>query len=317
MKQRTKKGLLASAALAILGLTLCTTSLALVGFDITRLSVPSNSDRKELNFSYNPAEVTRIVVNTSIDSVTLQPSPDGQLHLSCFNGGGFAYDTALNSMELTIQQRNTGSDRLPSWFQFNLDWKRDRELSLSIPEGFDGDLLLKLNLGEIVIADGVKLSGAIDAKLDMGSFSAETLTARSVTVECGAGDVSGRNWQIGQYTYLTTGSGSVSIKDSAAGDMLSCNTGLGDITLSQISVPDTMLNTGAGDVKFHNLTASHIDAASGLGNLEGTIIGAETDYSIDAGTNLGNCNLTARQGLTDKTLRLTCGAGDIRVKFQP
>lgn len=317
MKQRTKKVLLMSASLAILGILLCTTSLALVNFDITRLSVPSNSDRQELVQTYNPAEVTRIVVDTAIDGVTLQPSPDGQLQLCCYPGGGFAYNTSVNGTELTIQQQKSSSGRLPSWFQFNFDWKHSQDLILSIPKNYDGDLFLNLDLGFLEIADGLELTGAIDAKMGLGNFSAETLTARSLTVKCGKGDIMGRGLQIGQYSYLSTGSGSVSIKDSAAGAMLSCNTGLGDITLSQISVPDTMLNTGAGDVEFRNLTASHIDARSGLGDIEGSIIGTETDYSIDAGSNLGNCNLTARQGLTDKTLHLTCGAGDIRVGFQP
>lgn len=316
MKRTTKRALQISALLTILGILLCTTSLAQVNFDIARLSVPSSSDREEHIQTYNPSEVTRIVIDTTLDSVTLQPSPDEQLYLSCYTGGGYAYDTLVNGTELTIRQRNTGIKGLPTWFQFNLDWKQGRELTLSIPKGYDGDLYLDLDLGEVETVDGIELTGAIDAKLDMGTFSAKTLTARSVTVDCGAGDVTGQSWQISQYTYLTTGSGRVSLKDSTTGGMLMCSTGLGDITLSQISAPDTMLNTGAGSVDFHSLTARHIEVTSGQGSIEGTIMGVEADYSIDAETNLGKCNLKARQGLTDKTLRLTCGAGNIRVEFQ-
>ena len=317
MKQRTKKVLLFSASLAVLGVLLCAVSLSITGFDFTRLSVPSNSDRTELVQTYEPAEVTRIVVDTEIDGVTLQPSPDGQLQLRCYPGGGYTYDAAVNGTELNIQQRKSGAARLPSWFQINFDWDRGRTLTLSIPKGYDGDLLLEVDCGSLEIADGLDFTGALDAKLALGNFSSGNLTAQSVTAQCSAGDITGLGWQIGQYARLAAGTGNVSIEDSAIGDMLSCETGLGDIFLSQTTVPETTLYTGAGDVGFHGLTASHIQAASGLGDVEGSIYGAEEDYSVDLGTKLGESNLPTRRGLTDKTLRIDCGAGDIRVKFLP
>ena len=291
MKQSTKKILCLAAVLAFLGLGLCAATLALSGFDIARLSVPSTSDRTEHVRSYDPDGVDRIVTDMSWDSVTLLPSPDGQIHLRCFEGGGFTYSATVDGAELHITQKNTETKRLPDWFRINFDWDIGRNLSLSLPKSFDGDLLLELDAGSIVIADGLELTGALDAKLDLGSFSAKSLAARSVTVQCGAGNVTGQNWQIAQYAFLTAN--------------------LGDVTLSQVSAQDVTLAANAGSVAFHELTAAHIEASSDLGSIEGSILGTESDYSIDSLTNLGTCNLTDRQGETGKTLHLSCGAGSI------
>ncbi len=297
MKQSVKKLLRLAAALAVLGLASCAAALALSGFDITRLSVPSTSDRTELVRSYDPAGVERVVMDMTWDSVTLQPSPDGQIHLRCFVGGGFDYNAAVDGAELRIIQKNTATKRLPDWFRINFDWDIDRNLSLSIPKGFDGDLLLELDAGSIVIADGLELAGALDAKLDLGSFSAKSLAARSVTVRCGAGSVAGLDWRIDQYAVLTAD--------------------LGDVMLSHLSAQDTTLITDAGNVEFRELAANHIEISSDLGSINGSILGVESDYSIEAHTGLGTCNLTDRQGETGNTLRLSCGAGSISVQFLP
>lgn len=297
MKRSARKLLRLAVVLAVLGLALCAAALALSGFDINRLSVPSNSDRTELVRSYDPDKVDRIVVDLTWDSVTLLPSPDEQIHLRCFVGGGFTYSTTESDTELMIQQKNTAIQRLPGWFRVNFDWDIDRSLSLSIPKGFDGDLSLELDAGSITIADGLELAGALDARLDLGAFSAEALTARSVTVQCDAGSLTGRDWQIAQYAFLSAD--------------------LGSLSLSQLSAQDAIFLSDAGSVEFQDLAAGHIEVSSDLGAIKGSILGAEADYSIDARTSLGQCTLTNRQGLTDKTLRLSCGAGDIQVRFQP
>lgn len=318
MKTGTKKILLAAAALAVLGLGLCLTALALSDFDITRLSAPSGRDREELAFSCDAGGIDRVIIDTAVDSVTLQPSPDGQIHLHCFTGNDFTYSTDTDRSELLIKQNNTGIKHLPNWFQVNFDWLGGREnLTLSVPAGYSGDLLLELDAGSVTIAEGVEIAGALDVKQDLGGFSAERLTARSITVESGAGNVDGKDWQIAQYAFLSTGSGSVSLYDSAVGSMLSCTTGSGNVSLARVSAQETAFTTNAGSIEFQELTAGNIRASSGLGDIEGSIHGEEADYSIDARTDLGDCSLPVRKGLTSKTLRLSCGAGDIRVRFLP
>lgn len=295
MKQRAKIGLRAAAGMAVLGIILCVIPLGLVGFDLTRLSVPATGEQEELVRSFSPEGVDRVVINISFSNVTLLPSPDGQFHLRCYCGGSVTYDAAVNGSELQIRQTLASSRRLPAWFQFNPDWNRSQDLSLSIPDGFTGDLLLELGAGHVVLDSGLSLDGALDARLGAGNFSAESLTARSITVQCGAGNVTGRNWQIDRYAAL--------------------NADAGDIRLSQVSVPDVVWDTDAGSIAFDGLTAGHIEASSGMGSISGTIRGTESDYTIDAKTGLGSCNLTSRQGTTDQTLRLSCGAGNIQIEF--
>ena len=278
MKQRTKTGLRAAAGMAVLGMILCAIPLGLVGFDPARLSVPAAGKQEELVRSFSPEGVDRVVIDTAFNNVTLLPSPDGQFHLRCYNGGSVTYNAAVNGTELQIRQTPITSPRLPSWFQFNLDWNRSQDLSLSIPDGSTGDLLLELGAGNVVLDNGLSLDGALDAILGAGNFFAGSLTARSITVQCGAGNVTGRNWQISRYAAL---------------------------------------NADAGAIAFDGLTAGHIEASSGVGSISGTIRGSESDYTIDAKTGMGSCNLTSRQGTTDQTLRLSCGAGNIQVEFLP
>lgn len=99
-------------------------------------------------------------------------------------------------------------------------------------------------------------------------------------------------------------------------DNLECITGLGDIELENTDAQIVDCRTGDGDIEFERLGGGIIELSADLGDIEGLVSGMETDYTINADTELGDNNLINRTG-GEKTLNVKVRMGDIVVRFTP
>ena len=98
-------------------------------------------------------------------------------------------------------------------------------------------------------------------------------------------------------------------------DNLECITGLGDIEIKNTDAKTVDCRTSDGDIDFERLDGGIIELSADLGDIEGLMSGKETDYTINADTELGDNNLTDRTG-GEKTLNVKVRMGDIAVRFE-
>lgn len=91
-------------------------------------------------------------------------------------------------------------------------------------------------------------------------------------------------------------------------------TDYGDIDIERGDSEKLSCITDCGDIEIENVSGKNITLNTALGDIEGTILGDETDYSINAETNFGDTNLRNKTG-GKNTLNARTDMGDISVKF--
>ncbi len=98
------------------------------------------------------------------------------------------------------------------------------------------------------------------------------------------------------------------------GNELSVTTDYGDIEVSECGFISAECSTDYGDIEVSRISGGNISLVTDYGDIEGTILGNETDYTIDADTNLGDNNLQSRTGGINR-LSAKTDCGDISVRF--
>lgn len=87
-----------------------------------------------------------------------------------------------------------------------------------------------------------------------------------------------------------------------------------DIDVGKVSAESVSLNSNGGSVIFDGVAAYRAEFAAKNGNISGTLAGGIVDYTIVCTIKKGDANVTNRTG-GNKTLKLNCNNGDIKVAF--
>lgn len=69
------------------------------------------------------------------------------------------------------------------------------------------------------------------------------------------------------------------------------------------------------EIRLEHLNAPMIAASTDIGDIKGTIEGAESDYSIVVETDIGDSSLKNQTGLTDYKINFVTQTGDVEVSF--
>jgi len=108
--------------------------------------------------------------------------------------------------------------------------------------------------------------------------------------------------------------GDMAVKDIFAKN-ISVNTNVGDIEVQNISTENISLNCNVGDIELHTLNATlSTIIGSDVGDVEGTILGNQSDFTIIIDTNIGSSNIYS-SGSGNKKLNVATNVGDIKIYF--
>ena len=147
-----------------------------------------------------------------------------------------------------------------------------------------GDLSLASCQGE-----GLSLSA------DVGSAQVDDCQFGDAEMEASTGDITVYHSEFDTLT-IDGDVGEVQLSQVGSGGLLSCTTGVGDISVWMIESPDIAL-------------------ASDHGKIDGTIRGDQNDYQITVDCPIGNSTLQDQLGHGEKKLQLATGVGDIGLTF--
>lgn len=314
MKKSTKIALLVAAALLVIGAVLCAVSLQSVGFDFYRLSTSNGRSKEMKKETFDAQEIFKIQLEIDIDDLHLIRSEDSQIHLQYTNWDNRKYEVSSNGGTLTVAQGVGKGPYSIQWFSFDFG-DENNDMLLALPEGYAGDLQISSDVGNVELEEALRLSGSLDCQLDSGSFRADSLTAPRITVETDIGSITGSGWSAGTYLFLATQTGDIDLESSqVAGDLI-CQTDIGEITLSAVESGTVQLSTQTGDIHLERLRADSITASTDIGDISGTLVGVEAEYTIFTETDIGDSNLKDRAGTTQRQLELETETGDISVQF--
>lgn len=312
MKKSTKITLLVAAAFCVTGLVLCFAAWSSVGFDFRGLSTADADSYVTQEAEFNTADLRSIKMEIEVDDVQVIPSRDDKIHLTYTDRDSLIYHVTNQGSTLMVEQSNK-SARFP-WFSFDLGLIQDNDCILELPEGFDGDLNIDNDVGDVTL-DAITLSGTVDVEVGTGSVESTGLTAKSATVQTDVGDIVCSNWTIRQYLLLDTDTGDFTLRSSTVGGDLVGQTDVGAARLERVSAGTVDVSTETGDVTLNALASDRITFETDLGDVEGSIDGVQSEYTILLKTGLGDCEPDNQKGTTDKELKADSETGSISLQF--
>lgn len=210
---------------------------------------------KNISETFAAGSVRDINVDFAYGNVTFEESTDGQVHVEGQDVPE-ELEVGLKGSRLEIIQKKDGKFKLTD-FDFNaMKDGRSPKLTVSLPGGEYGELILDAAAGD------VRIIGLNIKKLD---------------VDAAAGDV-----EIGSCTF-----GSAEI-DLAAGDLdctgltadgiVDIDNGAGDIDITESTVGGLNIDSGAGDVDYHGTVNGNVDIDCGTGSVKLTLNNAKSDF---------------------------------------
>ena len=173
-----------------------------------------------------------------------------------------------------------------------------------------GDLLLSADLGDIEAKD-VSCT-QLTATASAGAVAVYGAACEGAQLTADLGEVRAENVQCGALT-CTSQLGSAHIERLQC-DRLSVDVKTGDIELEEAAVQSIELSVELGDIDLRQVDAQELDLAAEMGSIEGTLEGAEEDYTIGVTANMGSSNIADRFGGT-RTLVAATEMGDITITF--
>lgn len=270
-----------------------------------------------------------IVLNLSYADVTIEPSTDGNIHLSYDNSENSYFELKETDRTLRLTQRT--KDTLFPGVTIGVSEKLD--VFLRLPAGRSGELSVggasgSISASELELRDEMEL-GSVSGKLTVTNCKApsvETSTTsgaiRLHTVETErlrAGTVSGdiEIADIGGGVPLTLSStsGAISVQEVKT-DTLAVGTVSGKITLDAVSGKNAKLSSTSGGVSLKAADFQELKFTTVSGDLFGTVKGKAEDYTVFADTVSGSNRLSTHRGRGERTLELSSTSGSFDLDFE-
>ena len=90
-----------------------------------------------------------------------------------------------------------------------------------------------------------------------------------------------------------------------------------NISLSEISAGEIMLDVKGGDIAFERLEVGALGVKVKNGNVAGSLLGGWDDFSISCTVKKGESNLPERKEGGEKSLSVDCNNGDVDIELLP
>ncbi|MEG1883428.1 MAG: DUF4097 family beta strand repeat-containing protein [Clostridia bacterium] len=314
MKKSTRVALIVAAALFVIGVALCGISFAGVGFHWYALSTVDPGEYETKTVQYDAADIVKIVLNIEVDEVRVASSKSAQIELRYTDRPSARYAISVQEGVLTLEKEaQLRVQNMRDWFRFDIGTP-DGAVLLTIPEGFNGDLLIQSDVGDVTLQD-IAITGTLDCAIQTGEFSAKNLTTSCVKVQNDVGSITGENWIVEHDAMIEDRIGDIKLQNSAFGGILACRNDVGDIKFAQVSTQTADLSARVGDIDFEALATEQLKVITDIGGVCGSIDGQQSEYTILTDSDIGEDNAVNRKGNTDKEINIVTRVGDIDIEF--
>ena len=268
---------------------------------------------------------------------------------SGFNRNAFAIteeDFTEFSMDIEAKDIDTlvlaDIDEFTAWYDISVVPSEDNDIHVTYRTMDDEDLYCENQGGTAVLRPGFtdrerNLHRYIGF-FDIGSMPmtiAVPVSVKNVDLRCGAGDVDCSNLELeGDFTY--TGDASRVVMDGVKiGGALHLESDTSSVTLYDTEAKTLTADVDCGYLRFESVRAEDVDVRSDfgdfefsglavekslriytdVGNVNGIIYGAESDFTIMSSADVGTTNLPSSGGSGAKFLEARTDAGAINIQF--
>lgn len=317
MTKRTKKWLIAAAALAAVGAIAFAAVMTAYHWDFSRL----NTRRYETNTYEIREGFTGIDLHTETADILFVPSSDGTAKVVCLEEENCKHTVAVRDGTLTI---SVADDR--AWYEhigFDL---RSPKVTVYLPKTEYASLVIRENTGNVTLPEGFTF-GTVDVSLTTGDVETCASATGRMHVQTTTGDIRLQSVSCGELEMaVSTGSvdaravsceGSVGVKVST-GDarltdltcgLLRSEGSTGDFTLQNVvSKASINIRRSTGDVRLDSCDADELEITTDTGSITGSLLSPKVFIAhSDTGS------VTVPETTSGGKCRITTDTGDIRI----
>jgi DUF4097 and DUF4098 domain-containing protein YvlB len=320
MRTTTKVWLIIATSLVLVGCTLFAGVMSTLGWDFTKLST--------VEYETNDYEITENFKNISIITDTADivfvPSKNSKAFVFCYEQKNEKHSITVKDNTLVIK----ALDR-KKWHEYiGINFKTPK-ITVSIPQGEYGKLLIKGNTGGVEIPKDFKFEN-IDIEESTGSVTNYASAAKDIKIKTSTGDILAQSISAFEVELLVSTGGITASNITAKGDMkVSVSTGKANLT--DIECKDFMStgNTGdiylrsviarekfsiersTGTVKFDSSDAAEIFVRTDTGDVIGTLL---TDKVFIAQTDTGYVDVPKTE--TGGRCEIITDTGNIKLEIR-
>lgn len=349
LKQNHKK---TAIKFYVSGIILCFAALVVADFDVTKLSSSGSFEKHVYDGTISDHATLRI--DTSYEDIHVLVSDDEQLHITYYENDRMSYtfDEEEDSFTMKKEDRRKFYNYMMT---MNFSEGSEDRISIEVPKTFSGSIEIDTGNGDIqlsnlneldfvsinttygaVTLNNLKINTALEVASTNGDMKLEQLAVQEdIHVKTTYGridvkDVLGNQSMMMDFSNVDVTLDQVNIKDS-----LTVDTSYGDIEIVRSNAGSTRLDTSNGAIKFHDaFTTSTLDATTSYGaitfkdlkadqisliasndDIEGTVIGKKSEYTVDSDVSGGNTTLLPSKGSTRKSLYAKTSYGDCNIEF--
>ena len=299
--------------LILIGTIIFTGVMIIMKWDFTKLST-----NNFITSSYEFEEkVENITIVTDTANIIFQKSENSKISVTCFEQDNLKHSVNIKDSSLEIKVNDTRK-----WYEY-IDFNfKSPQITVWIPQGEYGDLLVKSDTGKIEIQKdyafkNIDISGStgdvtnyasaqknIKIKTSTGKINVANVSAENLEFSVSTGNVTVDNSTCTENLQIKVSTGKTFLTSINCKNLTSTGN-TGDITLkSVISNEKFFIERSTGKVLFEKCDAQEIFVKTDTGDVKGTLLSdktfvTETDtgkIKVPQNTTGGKCEITTDTG---------------------
>ncbi|MBQ8922655.1 MAG: DUF4097 family beta strand repeat protein [Oscillospiraceae bacterium] len=293
---KTKKWIIAGAALLGAGIITCTAALAALGFDFKKLgTVELVTNTYEVSGDFE-----NITITGDTEDITFVRSEDGSCKVLCREEKDALHQVTAENNTLTITKNSARKIRIFSIMA------ESPKITVYLPKDSYDALKINADTGDVTIPDAFSF-GQISVTLDTGDCTCNASASDKISIRTDTGDIRLSGISAAGLE-LTSDTGDMKLTDVTLSGELRIEEDTGDVTAQNLTCTKFTAKGETGDLSMTNVTASEaFDLKSDTGDI--TFSGCDAE-AIYVRTDTGDVTGTLR---SDKVFLTETDTGDVSV----
>ncbi len=355
MKNNIKLISLIGGTLIIVGLIVSTLAFSFMGFNVDRLNTEKDFKEELKTYNATDINQINVDVrNRSIDikktnqnNIVVKYKTNEKNAIYCEKSNG-SVNVSSEDIDNWLDQLKHGA-----FINFSFNFTDNLNIQIEIPMNFKGELIIHTSNASINLSDISNLSN-IDLQTSNSNIIIENVECENARIMSSNGAIDLTNLNVNNKIDGRTSNNTIEIKNCKSSEIefktsngkiilyninttrsLEATTSNAKITVERIICPEIKLKssnsnieldyitatkiidatTSSGEITINRIIGNAVKLKSSNGGIKGTIIGEESEYSIDNDTSNSSCTPSNREGSTDKTLNADTSNGKINIRF--
>lgn len=334
------------------GIIVCFAAWIVAGFDVEQFS--STGPFKKHVYDGELSDHATLRIDTSYQDVQVKVSEDDEVHITYYENDRTSYSFEATENRL-IMKKEDHRRFYDSFMVLNFSEGSEEGIVIEVPKTFSGSVEIDTSNGAIqlydlneldyamldttygdITLDHLKINSSLEVATTNGDVKLEHLDVQEdIHVKTTYGKIDVKDVNGSQSMIMESSNENVTLDQVNIKDSLTVDTSYGDIEIIRSNAGSTILDTSNGSIEFHDaFTTSTLEATTSYGaitfkdlkadqislissndDIEGTVIGKKSEYTIDSEVRSGNTTLLPATGSTKKSIYAKTSYGDCNVEF--